>query len=151
LTMALDSPTLLTQAGHFVEETRAQKKRCARCLVEKPTSDFHKHHSRRDGLQDWCKRCQRVNDAAKRAALSVAKVIARRQEIRSRAQLGKACGHCGVVKPLDEFTVDRRKPDGRKSTCRPCEAPARRDAWARYRAKQLPGVETCPDGGGDVQ
>lgn len=32
----------------------------------------------------------------------------------------KACSTCGIVKPLDAFTFDRRKKDGRQARCRQC-------------------------------
>lgn len=111
------------------------KKRCRRCLVEKPASAFHKHQGRPDGLQHWCKRCLLLQLQALRVVRSVAKVNERREEIQARVELGKACGHCCQVKPLVDFSTDSRKPDGRKSTCKDCAAPARREAWAKYRAK----------------
>ena len=34
----------------------------------------------------------------------------------------KACTKCGEVKDLSHFHNDRRKPDGKVSTCKPCKA-----------------------------
>lgn len=112
------------------------KKRCKRCLAEKPASAFHKHHGTADGLQIWCKRCLLRQQRLARAERTVAKAVARKAEISCRAEIGKPCGHCGRVKALEEFVVDRRKPDGHGSTCKACAAPARREAWTKYRAKQ---------------
>jgi len=40
---------------------RKQKsKRCARCKAWKPVSNFSKRRSSKDGLQSWCKECQRT-------------------------------------------------------------------------------------------
>jgi len=36
-----------------------KKKVCAGCKVEKPTTEYHKHKRRSDGLQPYCKDCQR--------------------------------------------------------------------------------------------
>ena len=33
---------------------------------------------------------------------------------------GKRCTGCGLIKPLDEFHRDDRRPDGRKGRCRTC-------------------------------
>jgi hypothetical protein len=38
----------------------------------------------------------------------------------------KKCGHCGRWKPSMEFTVDRGRPDGRRTSCKACDAAARR-------------------------
>jgi hypothetical protein len=112
------------------------KKRCARCLVEKPANAFHKNSSRPDGLQTWCKRCLLTQQKAAHAARSIGKVNARRIEIQARPELGKVCCNCGLVKPLSEYGKDRRKQDGRQARCASCAAPGRRAAWARYRAKK---------------
>lgn len=41
---------------------------CSRCGIDKPTTEFHKASRRRDGLQTWCKICQREQVYAWRAA-----------------------------------------------------------------------------------
>ena len=33
----------------------------------------------------------------------------------------KACSRCGQTKPLEEFPIDNRRLDGRKSRCRACQ------------------------------
>lgn len=39
----------------------------------------------------------------------------------------KRCCLCGEDKPRVAFTVERRKPDGRRPSCRSCDAAARRE------------------------
>ena len=39
-------------------------KRCARCGLIKPRSEFHKSRARKDGLQTYCKACRTVIDHA---------------------------------------------------------------------------------------
>ena len=34
------------------------KKRCSRCKIEKPLSEFHRNKSRKDGLNHDCKECK---------------------------------------------------------------------------------------------
>lgn len=34
-------------------------RRCGQCGIEKSIDNFHKNASRKDGLQTWCKDCQR--------------------------------------------------------------------------------------------
>ena len=42
----------------------------------------------------------------------------------------KTCTKCGVEKPLDEFTYDKRQKDGRVARCRKCDAARKRDKYA---------------------
>jgi hypothetical protein len=44
---------------------------------------------------------------------------------------------CGGVKPLEEFTVDRDKPSGRGSYCRPCDRERSREYYAENREAVL--------------
>jgi len=125
LTLTLKTPTACEVA----------LKRCPRCGKEKLPRAFHKNGAAADGLQDWCKRCTLTYQKQARAAATVARIVARINEMAARAELGKTCCRCGAIKPLFDFGIDSRKPDGRKSTCKPCAAPGRRAAWATYRAK----------------
>ena len=34
-------------------------KRCSKCKVLLPVTEFYKDNSRKDNLQDWCKTCKR--------------------------------------------------------------------------------------------
>lgn len=43
-------------------------KRCARCAETLPLEEFYRQASAKDGLQAWCKPCQRTYDYANRAA-----------------------------------------------------------------------------------
>jgi hypothetical protein len=120
------------EAGPVAEVAlQVSKKRCKRCLAEKPASAFHTHNGSPDGLQSWCKRCLLRQQRLARAASAVARTVQHREETLARVEHGKACLHCEVVKPLPEFGVDRRKPDGRQSTCKACAAPARRQPVRR--------------------
>ena len=127
--------------------TAIAKKRCPRCLAEKSVTAFHRNDTRVDGLQNWCKRCSQLQQRLTRTARTVAAAVQRKQEILARAEAGKACSSCDLVKPLTDYSKDRRKPDGRHGTCKVCAAPGRRDAWARYREKQL---ATCPTDDGSA-
>ena len=36
-----------------------ESKVCTRCKVDKSFTEYHKHPDRKDGLQSWCKNCQK--------------------------------------------------------------------------------------------
>lgn len=36
-------------------------KKCSKCFITKPISDFAKHKNNRDGLQFWCKNCYKIS------------------------------------------------------------------------------------------
>lgn len=47
----------------------------------------------------------------------------------------KTCTKCAQTKPLDEFRVDRQRPDGRGTWCKPCVSANTRRRFAEYRAE----------------
>jgi hypothetical protein len=49
----------------------------------------------------------------------------------------KACSKCGVVKPLDAFTFDKRHRDGRQARCRTCHAAYQKEYRERDREHYL--------------
>jgi 5-methylcytosine-specific restriction endonuclease McrA len=38
-------------------------KKCSHCKVEKPISEFNKNRSKKDGLQDQCRDCQKISNS----------------------------------------------------------------------------------------
>src|SRR5690606_24826141 len=51
---------------------------------------------------------------------------------REQQTLSKRCTQCGEVKPLEEFSPDKRRRDGRCSWCRGCDAKRKRERrWAK--------------------
>ena len=92
-------------------------KRCTKCGVEKPFSQFNKDKSRRDGHRDRCKDCIRAYQAdwlpgyvehiqTQRAALALPET--------------KACTMCGAEKPLDDFHKTPNTADGHRPICKVC-------------------------------
>jgi len=47
----------------------------------------------------------------------------------------KTCTKCAETKPLVEFRVDRQRPDGRGTWCKPCVSANTRRRFAEYRAE----------------
>jgi 5-methylcytosine-specific restriction endonuclease McrA len=76
------------------------QKSCRRCNVTKPTTEFIKSNTGKNGVGSWCKPCFNVYN--------------RRYIAESRKRLiaeggDRTCTHCGEAKPLTEFRgINRR-------------------------------------------
>lgn len=55
----------------------------------------------------------------------------------------KPCSACGSEKPLEEFNADARRRDGRKATCRSCQAAERRAKRDRIRERNQRRYQEC--------
>ncbi|WP_432010189.1 endonuclease VII domain-containing protein [Streptomyces cucumeris] len=104
-----------------------ESKRCTKCGADKPLSQFSKAPRGKHGLKPSCKAC----DAARHAAQYVPKPRGPRRPPFSEGTL-KTCRKCGVVKPLDEFSLSRRATATTnavyRSDCKAC-CSARAKQW----------------------
>jgi len=48
----------------------------------------------------------------------------------------KSCVRCSTIKPLDEFTIDARRKDGRNVYCRSCTRERNRESYERNKANE---------------
>ena len=85
-------------------------KRCTKCGKEKPTSDFYRHATLRDGLHTSCKECM-----CRRMRL----VRARRRKQAVNVATRK-CSQCKQQKAASCFNKNGNAPDGLDSPCRAC-------------------------------
>ena len=86
-------------------------KRCARCALLKPISEFHKNRARRDGLQTYCKSCRAVIDHQRyerRRGTPVAWRVFDRDFANWLRELksGHPCTDCGRVYPPEVMQWD---------------------------------------------
>ena len=96
------------------------EKLCRHCGLSKPTTEFHKDRSKKDGLNAYCKPC----------TISRQQIFAARPP-RVKAPGGfKKCQRCQEVKPLDAFANSSIAYDGKAKKCSPC-ACASHDKWRR--------------------
>lgn len=58
----------------------------------------------------------------------------------------KTCSKCGVRKPIEDFWVDRRRPQGRQSRCKGCRSVEIRSWW---RAREYGRVRYWQDPQGE--
>jgi hypothetical protein len=104
-------------------------KRCTKCGVERPLEDFPRDSHRKDGHCSRCKACERERN----------RFYTLRNEVHVAAGNVphlKRCIVCNMEKPLAQYTLSRRMPDGHASQCRECRRlsaeltkDARRDAY----------------------
>lgn len=97
----------------------AGHKRCSRCGLDLPSTEFHRDRRRQDGLQAWCKGCHKQQRAVRLAVKRPPVMNGERQ-----------CPRCGETKDVREFYVDGRNPHGRKYWCKSCTSADRAD-WVR--------------------
>lgn len=106
-------------------------KRCSRCGRVLPVSSFSRSSKNKDGLQCWCKDCQRAchcsssrRACGSRSTPSVSKLSWDALGLLSmadmRAQNIKFCVRCQTVKPLSAFSPVKRSSDGHDSWCKSC-------------------------------
>jgi hypothetical protein len=106
-------------------------KRCRTCGHDKPTTEFYRSATAKDGLQSSCKPCQIATNRAYQRKQSVERAVRKQAQIKAaearrllRAQpvprSHKRCGNCLEVKPLEDFNLRRASPDGRQYYCRVC-------------------------------
>lgn len=106
-------------------------KRCSHCGRVLPVSSFSRSSKNKDGLQCWCKDCQRAcsrsssrRACGSRSTPSVSSLSGDALGLLSkadmRAQNIKLCARCQTVKPLSAFSPNSRNADGHQSWCKSC-------------------------------
>ena len=86
-------------------------KRCSRCGLIKPRSEFHRY-SRGDGCQPWCKTCRKSYDRdyclrnKKRWAENKAAWNDKRKQWLRDLKIGRSCADCGGVFPPEAMQWD---------------------------------------------
>lgn len=88
------------------------KKRCSRCLENKPVSQFYSAAATYDDLRAECRACSAVRCRERRAANKLLP--------RDRAGDTKRCERCRAVFPASSFSRDAGSTDGLYRYCRPC-------------------------------
>lgn len=106
-------------------------KRCSRCGRVLPVSSFSRSSKNKDGLQCWCKDCQRACNRSSsrraggsRSTMSVSSsgggTLGLLSKADMRAQNIKFCVRCQTVKPLSAFSPVKGSFDGHDSWCKSC-------------------------------
>jgi hypothetical protein len=105
-------------------------KKCPKCRQSKEDSEFSKNRSRRNGLSDWCKKCERKRvrkyQDEKRGGKPSKKHYKYEQTHRVVYEVKqKRCRKCMKWKAESEFHRHRRNKNGLDFRCRACARKAR--------------------------
>jgi len=92
-------------------ETRTVKK-CSRCGGMKPLAEFSKRRGHLDGLNYYCKVCDKTIREERRAY--------HRENTALNVPLTKVCSHCKKEKTAAEFSEKSELPDGLNCNCKQC-------------------------------
>ncbi|MGW4639593.1 WhiB family transcriptional regulator [Sphaerisporangium sp. NPDC004334] len=122
-------------------------KKCLRCDLDKPLTEYSRDRSRHDGFSLYCEPCRRIirTSGTVPDGQRTCKQCNTSRPIHDYAPRGngyqhickpcqgytataKPCTKCGAVKPLTEFNKSAAKPGGRQSACRDCQKAARNTA-----------------------
>lgn len=95
---------------------KSGRKRCSRCRLWSPVTDYFNRSDRPDGLDMWCRRCHKDSSLQKLYGVSIAQY-----EAMLTAQNG-VCAVCGGVNDGMELCVDHDHSTGavRGLLCTPC-------------------------------
>jgi len=96
-------------------------KTCPRCEITKDEREFSKNRKRIDGLQCYCKKCNRLHQI-KSIENKPGRELKRKLETEKRANGLKVCTKCGIEKKVSEFHKHKRMKDGYKSECKKCRS-----------------------------
>jgi|SRR5580698_3139104 hypothetical protein len=118
-------------------------KKCGRCKQTKELTEFTVAHNRKDGVQHWCRACQRDYDANTPRGQAAALRRAEAQSFRNSQKLRgvKTCSHCKQEKPVAEFYSKVRTASGYSSRCKSCDVALaidlRNNNYERYHAREV--------------
>jgi hypothetical protein len=87
-------------------------KKCNKCKLEKPVTEFHMDKRSKDGFQAYCRSCAK---AYFKAWMDNMKASGESIHVES-----KVCGDCSLEKPRSQFGRHSTRKDKLNSYCKPC-------------------------------
>lgn len=95
-----------------IKEHEPKMKRCSHCKQWKSINEFHKSKHTKDGLQCYCKDCNREIKGQKKREITY-KII--------NGITYKRCSKCKEWKPITEFCKHKSHKDGLQDYCKDCK------------------------------
>ena len=107
---------------------------CPNCNKEKPSYEFRKNKSAKNGLDSRCKSCKKENDKEYR------------QKLASRTSIEipktKKCCKCNIEKPSDNFYICKTMKDGLDARCKSCNRKQKEQLSKRTHI-EIPKTKKC--------
>ena len=117
-----------------VEPRTSGTKRCTRCKQVLDVGCYHVDRGRSDGLQPTCNDCFREWQ----------KERSRRNKESYRTATGeKRCSKCKVVKPANDFTIDKSVEGGLRSSCKVCDTATHQKLRTEVLSHYVGGAPAC--------
>ena len=99
-----------------------KEKKCSKCKIVKPITEFHKNARSKDGYKSACKKC-RTKENKKWWKNNKEKEKEYRKKRKNEEKIevdNKVCARCGKIKNIDEFYKDDASKDNRRVSCKEC-------------------------------
>lgn len=103
------------------------QKRCAKCGVEKPLSEFHRWSQSKDGHKPDCKACRKIETASAywhdHGATLAKKLVYRQRQpgyMHRRLREPTRCAACGELKQREDFYTSPKRKHGLLPYCKQC-------------------------------
>jgi len=91
--------------GFFIGDNM---KTCSKCQEIKPLSEFHKNKTKKDGLNSFCKSCQKAYDKAYNLANSVHLKIIRKAYYKANSEKMKAAAKANQLANSEKIKIRRK-------------------------------------------
>lgn len=117
------------------DKVLVDQKRCSKCRDVKPADQFNRNRATSDGYCSLCRECEH-KARVEREHHCVEKHTAGELVIEEQERI---CSCCKKQLPAVQFSINRRKRSGMKSTCKECDAKSHSKYKSRheYRLKRL--------------
>jgi hypothetical protein len=94
---------------------------CPKCKEIKLVSEFHKNSKTKDGLNTWCKNCNKTGRVLREHGITVEQHEAEKAASKPVVSEGyKYCTRCGEIKSITGFNKAKHSSDGLHSHCKEC-------------------------------
>jgi hypothetical protein len=109
-------------------------KRCTRCNIEKPLTEFHKQPGGRLGVHPHCRDCVNAAGRERRRARKAGNLLPRRRHgpLEPLPET-KVCSKCRVAKPLSAYGKQTGGRFGLHPTCKECRRASSRAHYGENR------------------
>lgn len=117
------------------EKPKTQNKTCVKCKLLLPVNNFHIANCRKDGLQPWCKTCERTQKPLRRKRI---------RGLPAKEITGKICSVCKQYRIKEEYTKCCYNKDKLSIRCKHCDSKYRKENRKVIRQKWVERYKKDP-------